>query len=503
MTDTQNGRLLANRYKLVEILGKGAMGSVYRAEDTVLGNVSVAIKFLSMALLKPAMRDRFKKEATISALLGEKSVHIIRVRDYGVDEHEIPFYVMEFLQGKSLSELIQEKPLSLSQFLNYTRQMCSGLQSAHEGIIFEREKNQIIHRDIKPSNILVTQDTTFGELVKILDFGVAKLVQEDGQQTQSFMGTLAYCSPEQMEGEKLDHRSDIYSLGVMMYEMLTGEMPLFPEVHSFSGWYNVHHKKDPKPFNPALNVPPTIQNLIMGCLAKNREERPNSVTDILETLDRFEASAGKSLQTLQVQPLHSPSPAHLEKSKTHLGTQTSTTSAEALCFQMTWPKDKPKAKIVFPRLIRTSEEVLVTLWVMLSQQDIDRHRFSTRYNHFLYVTSPHPMLLWITGLYHRDYGPNWLPCYLDLKTSVGQRLTRLLADTGSYRILFFAVDDPKSCKNVRTVTIDPTQCQTLRQWSKQSHAHLNGQPQLAKELLKQEFERLKPTIEMKLEAVHH
>ena len=98
--DPNCGRLLSNRYELVDLVGEGAMGRVYRAKDTLLGGVTVAIKFLSQALLNNNMRDRFEKEATISALLGEKSIHVVRVRDYGIDEHNISFYVMEFFVGK-------------------------------------------------------------------------------------------------------------------------------------------------------------------------------------------------------------------------------------------------------------------------------------------------------------------------------------------------------------------------------------------------------------------
>jgi len=207
--DTRHRRLLANRYQLIELAGSGAMGQVYRAEDKLLGGVTVAVKFLSQALLNQKMKERFEREATISALLGEKSSHIVRVKDYGLDEKEIPFYVMEFLQGESLSDVIKYRPLSIDRFLKVVRQICFGLESAHKGILYQGELCPIIHRDIKPSNILIVEDAALGELVKILDFGIAKLVQSEESQTQAFMGTLAYCSPEQMEGKELDNRSDI------------------------------------------------------------------------------------------------------------------------------------------------------------------------------------------------------------------------------------------------------------------------------------------------------
>jgi serine/threonine-protein kinase len=213
MTDLNIGRLLSNRYRLIELVGKGAMGRVYRAEDVLLGGV-IAVKFLSQALLNSKMRERFKIEARTCAQLGQKSIHIVRVTDYNVTEDDIPFYVMEYLQGESLGEVINAQPLPLPRFLSLARQICLGLQCAHQGILINGEVCPIIHRDIKPSNILVSQDTSLGELVKILDFGISKLLQADSGQTSSYMGTLAYSSPEQMEGRELDSRSDLYSLGI-------------------------------------------------------------------------------------------------------------------------------------------------------------------------------------------------------------------------------------------------------------------------------------------------
>ena len=259
VTDSNVGRLLANRYRLAELIGKGAMGRVYRAEDILLGGV-IAVKFLSQTLLNPKMRDRFKSEARICAQLGRKSIHIVNVIDYGVSdykEEDVPFYVMEYLQGQSLSDVINNQPLPLPRFLTISRQIALGLQCAHQGIIVDDSLYPIIHRDIKPSNILVSRDASLGELVKILDFGISKLLQADSDQTSSYMGTLAYSSPEQMEGRELDSRSDTYSLGVMMYEMLTGKMPLHVETHAFGAWFKAHHFQPPRTFeavNPSLKL---------------------------------------------------------------------------------------------------------------------------------------------------------------------------------------------------------------------------------------------------------
>ena len=250
MSDPNIGRSLVKRYQLQELIGTGAMGRVYRANDTLLGGVPVAIKFLSLSLQnqKMGVRQRFEREAKTCALLGQKSIHIVRVMDYGTDENDIPFYVMEYLQGKSLSDIIRTQHLSVARFLSMARQISLGLQCAHNGILVDGKIYSIIHRDIKPSNMLAIVDPSFGELVKILDFGIAKLLELEDYNTNYYLGTLAYSSPEQMEGKELDNRSDIYSLGVLMFEMLTGKMPLVVTTHSFGAWYKVHHYQEPRSF---------------------------------------------------------------------------------------------------------------------------------------------------------------------------------------------------------------------------------------------------------------
>ncbi|MBD2576617.1 serine/threonine-protein kinase [Oscillatoria sp. FACHB-1406] len=487
--DPNSGRLLANRYKLVELAGKGAMGQVYRAEDLLLGSVTVAVKFLAQTLLNQKMRDRFVREATVCALLAEKSIHIVRVRDYGVDERDIPYYVMEFLEGNNLSDIIKTQRLTITRFIALTRQICLGLEAAHQGITFNREIAKIVHRDIKPSNILILPDTTLGELVKILDFGIAKLIEANQEQTHSFMGTLAYCSPEQIEGKELDNRSDIYSLGIMMYEMLSGEMPILPATPSFGGWYKAHHNTPPKSFPPELKIPSELEALIHQCLAKDPSQRPQSASEILSALEGLE--------------LQDPRYPKRERSRFPVPVQeVAAPTIESLCMRATWPTDKPKKQIVFPEAISTSQGRIATLWVMLSEQDIFNRRQSTRYNQFLFLASPHPMLLWITVLYSRDRGARWLPCYLDLKQSKGQRLARQLGKSGAYRILFFALEDPHQCKHVMVSTIDPTQCKMLINWADTSQTLPSvSNPQTSKNILRQEYDTLKPKIEMKLESV--
>ena len=514
--DPNYGRLLVNRYQLAELIGEGAMGRVYRAKDTVLGGVTVAIKFLSHALLNKNMRDRFEREATISALLGERSNHVVRVKDYGIDENRISFYVMEYLSGESLNEIIANQPLPLKRFLNVARHICLGLESAHQGISFNGSLCTIIHRDIKPSNIILLQDPTVGEIAKILDFGIAKLILENSSQTQSFMGTLAYCSPEQMEGKELDHRSDIYSLGVMMYEMLTSNMPIIPQNSSFGGWYQAHHDFKPTPFSDTLTISAPLKSLVLSCLEKSKDNRPQSVRDILtiledlktksETFTKNQHNQDESTPVPEIPAKAALLPVKIEAKKpqedkiSHRN-DVVVPSVTEICLQASWPKDKPLKKIVFARFMDSPMGELPVLSVMLDYEDILHRMSSIRYNQFLFLNHPHPMLLWITLLYSQEYGPRWLPCYIDLKSEKGQKISHSLATVGSYRILFFTLNQPQRCQHVMKSTVNPQNCRMLTQWA--DTGKLNnyaGTPQAANEFLRRELTKLKPKILFKLET---
>ncbi len=501
MVDPHVGHILSNRYRIVETIGQGSMGRVYRAEDTLLGDVPVAIKFLSQTLLNEKMRDRFNNEALACAGLGQKSIHIVRVTDYGVSRDEIPYYVMEYLKGENLGELVNNQPLPVPRFLGLARQVCLGLQCAHQGIKKDGRLVPIIHRDIKPSNILITQDPSFGELAKILDFGIAKLMQADSDQTNCFMGTLAYASPEQMEGQELDGRSDIYSLGIMMYQMLTGKMPIRADTHTFGGWYKAHHYQQPRPFEqalPDLKLPKALEGLVFSCLEKDMRHRPQDMTEVLRSLEPLEQRFGTGRQIS-----HKIGAALSKLPVQKIPKATADLSADEICRLTTWPKDKPIAEIVFPHILQTSRGPLATLWVMLHKKDILERLTCTRYNQFLCTMSPHPMALWITALHRREAEARWLPCYLDLKTKQGQEVIRLLSQQGKYRILFFALEEPNRCADVKVSNIALEQQPRLQQWANQAYVlPTANQANFSKQLLKQELEKLKPKIIRRLEALY-
>ncbi|MBD3881471.1 serine/threonine protein kinase [Phormidium tenue FACHB-886] len=513
MVDANIGRVLQNRYRLSRLLGQGSMGRVYGAEDVALGGIPVAVKFLAQTLLNRKMSDRFEREAKTCAQLGQRSIHIVRVTDYGVDEDEIPFYVMEYLRGESLNEVISRRAIVLPRFLSLIRQICLGLQCAHQGIAIDGKLYPIIHRDIKPSNVLVSQDESLGELTKILDFGIAKILQDEGNQTQCFMGTLAYSSPEQMEGRELDGRSDIYSLGVMMFQMLTGKMPLHADTHSFGGWYKAHHFYPPQSFEAAdagLRIPKALENLVMGCLSKSPADRPQTIGEILQALEPLEERFGTGRQiarrigaSLSRLPI-SPTETIISETPSSPPSPSSPSTASNELRQIAvWPSNMPIAEIVFPKAVPVGQGSLPTLWVMLPQQEIDKRLICTRYNQFLFMEAPHPMALWLTVLYNREHEPRWLPCFLDLKTAQGRQITSLLGKTGQYRILFFAQETPQRCGNVQTVSVASAQCKLLQDWVSIGQCSKGSpNPAISKDYLRSALEELKPQILLKLESIY-
>lgn len=503
MTDNNFGRRLANRYELMDSIGQGSMGKVYLAEDMLLGGVPVAVKFLAQTLLNEQMTQRFMREAMTCAQLGNNSMHVVRVTDYGVTDDEIPFYVMEYLKGKNLGQVIHPTPLPIPRFLDFTRQICLGLEMAHKGIILNGQVVPIIHRDIKPSNILVTQSASVGELVKILDFGIAKFMQADtGEQTSSFMGTLAYASPEQMEGQKLDKRSDIYSLGVVMYQMLAGTLPFRPSSNTFGGWYKAHRSQEPIPLDglsPYGTLPKLLKDTIISCLAKDRSQRPRTVGTLLENLAPLENRFGRSidlgkqirstLQELPVVPRPEP-PSDSEEDR--------------FCRLQVWPNNTPIAEIVFPKLLTMSNRQVPTLWAMLKTHEIERRISNTSSNNFLCVRNPYPMVLWLTAFYSKTHGARWLSSYLDLKNKGNQKLIWHLGETGTYRTLFFSKEAPNQLVDFRRLHIALPQRKLLREWVLIGRTIVPaGRPQDSKNILRKELnDKLKPQMLLSFEAMH-
>ena len=490
MTDNNFGRRLANRYELMDSIGQGSMGKVYLAKDTLLGGVPVAVKFLAHTLLNEQMAQRFKHEAMTCAQLGNNSIHVVRVTDCGVTDDEIPFYVMEYLKGKNLSQVLNPYPLPVKRFLDFTRQICLGLETAHKGIILDDQVIPIIHRDIKPSNILVTQSASVGELVKLLDFGIAKLMQAgNNEQTSTFLGTLAYASPEQMEGQDLDNRSDIYSLGIVMYQMLSGSLPFRPDnIDSFGGWYKIHRSQEPKPLDglsPYGELPKHLKDAVMGSLAKKPSQRPSNVRQLLAYLEG-------AIKT----PSSPKTPSRPVVDSPKALAQSVQSDEDWFYRQHAWPKDKPIDQIVFPQLLTMNKRQLPTLWVMLPTQEIEQRASNTGYNNFLCTFSPHPMVLWVTAFYGKTQGARWLSSYLDLKNKHHQKIIWHLGENSNYQVLFFSKESPNQVVNVRSLHIAAPQRKLLKEWTLRARTAMSvGISQDSKTILRKELnERLKPRM---------
>ena len=261
-----------SHYKILEKLGEGGMGVVYKAEDTNLKR-TVALKFLPpLFSADDEVKQRFIHEAQAASALNHTNICSIHT----IEEYEQQQFIdMEFVEGKTLGVLLKEKELSLKEVVDIALQIAEGLNAAH--------KKGIVHRDIKPDNIMVTDE----RLVKIMDFGLAKLKGSSKlTKTHSTLGTLSYMSPEQAQGIEADHRSDIFSFGVVLYEMITGHRP-FKGEHEAAIIYSLLNE-NPEPLSRyKTGVPEPLQRILDKALAKGQGERYQHVDEMLVDLKKL------------------------------------------------------------------------------------------------------------------------------------------------------------------------------------------------------------------------
>jgi serine/threonine protein kinase len=282
---------LADRYRIVRLLGKGGMGTVYEVEHVFLQK-RFALKLISAISSSDVTLRRFQQEAKAAALLDYP--YLVKVHDFGIVNGDQPFFIMDLIEGSTLSSLIAERGRApLDTVLTIFKQVCLGLDYAH---------NQgIVHRDIKPSNILITNfdDPTKLKSV-VVDFGIAKLGGDERKtmtltRTGDIVGTPMYMSPEQCMGLETDHRSDIYSLGCVLFESLTGTPPFMAD--SALATMMKHHSEQPPTLKEATlgeTFPESIQQVINKTLAKKPADRYDNLTELAIDLDRIKA--GETVQ---------------------------------------------------------------------------------------------------------------------------------------------------------------------------------------------------------------
>jgi serine/threonine-protein kinase len=274
------GRVLDGKYKIECLIGKGGMGNVYKAKHLHIG-FPIAVKILHSSLLKdPTAVERFRREARSARAVNHPNA--IQVMDFGITQDNVLYIVMEFIDGVSLQKILdKETILNPQRVLQFMKQICAALEAAH--------LKDIVHRDLKPDNILIINAGTAGETVKVIDFSIAKIRQslEDPILTRDniTVGTPQYLSPEQAQGLRdVDNRADIYSLGIILYQMLTGEVPFKGKNTAQTLLQHIQAKpKSPSLINPTITI--ELENVILKSLEKSSNKRQQSVSELLKELE--------------------------------------------------------------------------------------------------------------------------------------------------------------------------------------------------------------------------
>jgi len=287
VVDVKEGDILAGKYRVDRVLGIGGMGVVVQATHTVLQD-RVALKFLLPELLEnEATSARFLREAQAAVRI--KSPHVARVTDVGTLDNGAPYMVMEFLEGQDLGSLLDlEGPLGVETAVVFALQACEAVAAAHA--------NGIIHRDIKPANLFLTQGPDQRPVLKVLDFGISKVANRDGvgslTQTHTAMGSPLYMSPEQMRSAKtVDSRTDIWSLGIVLYEMLTGTLPFVAD--TMPQLCALILETEPPSLETAVpDLPDGLDEVVLKALSRNPDERYQDLGEFALAIAPYAGPAG-------------------------------------------------------------------------------------------------------------------------------------------------------------------------------------------------------------------
>ena len=275
------GRVINDRYKVMEQIGHGGMGKVYKALQSPLDRV-VALKVLGGGHDRdPNFYKRFALEASVTAKLTHPNT--ITLYDYGRTDDGVFFIAMEYLNGRTLSAAMQQDgPLEQARVIHIAQQICRSLREAHA--------LGIIHRDLKPANVILLRQQDDHDFVKVLDFGLVKFFQGDAADVEitnagTFMGSPHYIAPEQARNQSPDQRCDIYSLGVLLYHMLTGRVPFTAQAPVDIILKHLHETPTPlRQVRPDLNIDPQLEDIVLKCMSKVREQRFQSMDELLAQL---------------------------------------------------------------------------------------------------------------------------------------------------------------------------------------------------------------------------
>ncbi len=294
------GDVIDGRFRVEEVLGEGGMGVVVRATHLQL-HQPVAVKLLhAEAAQDERKKARFLREAQVSARL--RSEHVVRLMDFGLSEKGAPIIVMEYLEGNDLAAILLEGPLPVDTTVEYLLQAAEGIAEAHA--------HGLVHRDLKPANLFVTRATDGTPLVKVLDFGVSKLAvgfEENGTDgaltvDKAIVGSPAYMSPEQIGGEPVDARSDVWSLGVILFECLTGRTP-FRSGNIAKLFSMILEHPTPKLTERRRDAPEALQALVDSCLTKSPQARCPDVAVFASELVKAAPTPERLVRVAQIQRL--------------------------------------------------------------------------------------------------------------------------------------------------------------------------------------------------------
>ncbi len=412
--DPRIGLVLDSKYKLIEPLGEGGMGCVFRAQRLHIGD-EVAVKLLHRDLVRERFAlERFRREARAAAMI--RHANVVSIHDFsdGSGEASEAYIVMELVQGVSLGNLLRrEGRMQPTRAVKLMLKICAGVGMAHS--------QKLLHRDLKPDNVIVIPPTHEGgeEWAKVVDFGLAKVsdlaTSAALTQTGAVVGTLYYMSPEQFSGEELDARADVYSLGAMFYEMLTG-VPPFRSDH-LAGLISKHLHERPPALPPSLEVPRELESICMRALAKDRNERPS---------DAF--ALGRQLQDTVTQKIY---------------------QSPVVTRRISPLKWLLAAALVLAGLVIT---VAIGIFVGFGWNGIPTNNNTPT----VVSTSTEDL----RGTWAGTYGPSGVASKLTINHHVGNNLDGVL-EQGAFRVAFRGTYDPET----RTLTMTQTEVLSGEGWS--------------------------------------